>query len=156
MVCEDNADDENDNGDSVRKFWLLSAKTYEGARLWPGQTIKGVKIILRERFKKGYLSRATKRAFFQHLWKIIHNMNYNYDNNRSSTYDPFEIAIFLLLDFQKIGIFPKASLSLVMMMMMMLWAVLDLRRLSAPRENIHSVTMKTMRWGKQCRKWWWW
>ena len=47
MMSEDNADDENDNGDSVRKFWLLLAKTYEGGRLRPGQTIKGVKIIFK-------------------------------------------------------------------------------------------------------------
>ena len=55
MMYEDNADDKNDNGDSVRKFCLLSAKTYEGGRLRPGQTIKGVKIILGEGLGKKVL-----------------------------------------------------------------------------------------------------
>ena len=41
------ANDENDNGTSVRKFCLLSAKTCGAGRLGVGQTIKGVKIILR-------------------------------------------------------------------------------------------------------------
>ena len=40
-------------------------------------------------------------------------------------------------------------LMMFMLMIYMLRAVLDLRQLSGPRKNIHSVAMKTMRRGKQ-------
>ena len=41
-----------------------------------------------------------------------------------------------------------------MLMLMMLRAVLDLRQLSGPRKNIHSVPTKTMLRAKQWGPWW--